>query len=102
MVWRCSYGVINCPICKRHSEEVAERQEKEKRLKRIQDQLQAGRVKVKFKNGKPVFEGLTVEERAGASDDCILHALMVSGSATARAAIARAEQLSGRATQLNR
>lgn len=46
--------------------------------------------------GAVAFDGVTEEERDGVTDACVYRMLMVSGSALARAAIARAEQMAGR------
>lgn len=60
--------------------------------------LKANRVKVVIdkKTGAVAFTGLTEEERDGVTDACAYRRIMVSGSAMALAAIARAEQLAGR------
>lgn len=42
------------------------------------------------------FEGWNEEERSGVSDACAYRLIMVTGSALAKASIARAEQLAGR------
>lgn len=56
-----------------------------------------GRVKVVVgPQGAVAFEGLDDTDRDGVTDACIYRRLMVSGAATVKAAIARAEQLSGR------
>jgi hypothetical protein len=58
--------------------------------------LAARLVKVRVgPQGAVAFDGLTDEERAGVTDACIYRRIMVSGSALARAQIARAEQLAG-------
>jgi hypothetical protein len=63
----------------------------------VSDALAAGRVRVKVgPQGAVAFEGITAAERDGLTDACIYRRVMVSGSALARAAIARGEQLSGR------
>jgi hypothetical protein len=46
--------------------------------------------------GGIAFDGLSDAERDGVTDACAYRRLMVSGSALAKAAIARAEQLAGR------
>lgn len=59
--------------------------------------LAVGRVKVKVgPQGAVAFVGLSDEERDGVTDACIYRRVLVSGSALARAAVARAEQLAGR------
>lgn len=66
-------------------------------LKRIDAAIVAGRAKVKVGfQGAFALSGLTDEERDGVTDACAYRRLMVSGSALARAAIAKAEQLAGR------
>lgn len=60
--------------------------------------LAAGRIKVKIgPQGAVFFEGLTATDRAGVTDNCLLRRLYVEGSALAKAKIAQAEQISGRA-----
>jgi hypothetical protein len=59
--------------------------------------LASGRLKAKVgPQGAVAFVGLTDAERDGVSDACCYRQLMVHGSALAKAAIARAEQLAGR------
>ncbi len=59
--------------------------------------LASGRVKVKISpTGAVAFIGLTDEERDSVTDACAYRRVMISGSAMAKAAIARAEQLAGR------
>jgi hypothetical protein len=59
--------------------------------------LTSGRVKPKVgPQGAIAFEGFTAEERDGVTDACAYRRLMVTGSALAKAAIARAEQIAGR------
>jgi hypothetical protein len=59
--------------------------------------LATGRVKAKVgPQGAVAFDGLTTEERDGVTDACAYRQLMVHGSALAKAAIARAEQIAGR------
>ncbi len=60
--------------------------------------LATGRVRAKIgPQGGIAFVGLTDEERDGATDNCLYRRILATGSATAKAAIARAEQLAGRA-----
>jgi hypothetical protein len=62
---------------------------------RLSQGLTAGRIKAKVgPQGAIAFEGFT--ERDGVTDACAYRRLMVQGSASARAAVARAEQLAGR------
>lgn len=59
--------------------------------------LVSGRVVAKVgPQGAIAFDGLSDAERDGVTDACAYRRLMVSGSALAKAAIARAEMLSGR------
>jgi hypothetical protein len=59
--------------------------------------LASGRVKVKVgPQGAVAFIGWADAERDGVTDACAFRRLMVEGSALAKAAIARAEQLAGR------
>ena len=60
--------------------------------------LAAGRIKpvVNKATGAIAFDGITAEERDGVTDACAYRRLMVSGSALAQQAIARAEQIAGR------
>jgi hypothetical protein len=63
---------------------------------RLAKGLAAGTVKaVVGPQGAVAFTGLTDWERDGVTDACAYRRVMASGSALARAAIARAEQLSG-------
>ena len=64
---------------------------------RLANALTTGRVRVKIgSTGGVAFDGLTDQERDGVTDACAYRRIMATGSATAKAAIARAEQLSGR------
>jgi hypothetical protein len=59
--------------------------------------LASGRVKARVgPQGAIAFEGWSKTERADVTDACAYRRLMVSGSALAKAAIARAEQIAGR------
>jgi predicted RNA-binding protein YlxR (DUF448 family) len=63
----------------------------------IEERLKARLVRVRVgKQGAVAFDGVSEQERRGITDACIYRRLMVSGSALARAQIARAEQLAGR------
>jgi hypothetical protein len=64
---------------------------------RLSDALAAGRVKPTIgPQGAIAFVDWNDSERDGVTDACAYRRLMVSGSALAKAAIARAEQLAGR------
>ena len=54
------------------------------------------KVIVDKKTGAIFFDGMTTQERRGVTDGCAYRQLMVSGSASAKQAIARAELLAGR------
>jgi hypothetical protein len=59
--------------------------------------LASGRIKARVGvQGAIAFEGWSDAERDGVTDACAYRRLMVSGSALAKAAIARAEQMAGR------
>jgi hypothetical protein len=64
---------------------------------KLSSALASGQVKVAIgPQGAVAFVGWTDTERDGISDACAYRRLMVSGSALAKAAIARAEQVAGR------
>lgn len=66
-------------------------------VKTLDDALKTGRVTIKVgPQGAIAFVGLTDEERNGVTDACAYRRLMVSGSALAKTAIARAETIAGR------
>jgi len=54
------------------------------------------RVIVDKRTGAVAFDGMTPQERGNVSDACTYRMIMQSGSALAKQAIARAEQLAGR------
>lgn len=59
--------------------------------------LQARRVRVVIgPQGAVAFQGLTDQERDGVTDACAYRRIMATGTAVARAEIARAEAMSGR------
>ncbi len=59
--------------------------------------LQARRVRVVIgPQGAVAFQGLTDQERDGVTDACAYRRIMATGTALARAEIARAESMSGR------
>lgn len=63
----------------------------------LDELIRKGKVAVKVgPQGAVAFNGMTDSEKDGVTDACAYRRLMVSGSATAKAAIARAEQLAGR------
>ena len=64
---------------------------------RLATALATGRVKPKIgPTGGIAFIGLTDEERDGVTDACAYRRILATGSALAKQAIARAEQLAGR------
>jgi hypothetical protein len=64
---------------------------------KLSEGLASGRIKAKVgPQGGIAFEGFAGDERDGISDACAYRRIMVSGSALAKAAIARAEALAGR------
>ena len=70
-------------------------------VKTITDKLSAllasGKVRAKVgPQGAVAFEGWDEKDRDGVTDACGLRRILVSGTALARAQIARAEQLAGR------
>jgi hypothetical protein len=69
-----------------------------KAVAKLSEGLAAGRIKAKVgPQGAIAFEGFAEVERDGITDACAYRRLMVSGSPLARAKIAQAEQLAGRA-----
>lgn len=65
---------------------------------RLASGLMNGRIKPQIgPTGAVAFQGLTDQERDGVTDNCAFRRLMAEGPALAKQAIARAEQLSGRA-----
>jgi len=68
-----------------------------KAVDRLSAGLASGKVKPKISpNGAVAFEGFAEAERDGVTDACAYRQVMVYGSALAKVAIARAEQLAGR------
>lgn len=65
---------------------------------RLSQYLASGRVKTVIgPTGAVAFTGLTDDERDGVTDACMYRRIMATGSALAKAAVAKAEALSGRA-----
>lgn len=77
---------------------IQERAEEVRRaITRINQGLVTGRIKaVVGPQGAIAFTGLRDEERDGVTDACAYRRIMATGTALAKAAIARAEALSGR------
>lgn len=68
-----------------------------KAAERIDKLLASRRIKMKVgPQGAVVFTGLTDTDRDGMTDACIYRMITRSGSAAAKMAISRAEQLAGR------
>lgn len=64
---------------------------------RIAAGLSQGRIKPRIgPQGAIAFDGITNEERDGVTDACAYRRIMVTGSAMAKQAIAKAERLAGR------
>jgi hypothetical protein len=71
--------------------------EVKKAVEKLSVALAMGRVKAKVgPQGAIAFVGWTDAERDSVTDACAYRRIMVSGSALAKAAIAKAEQLAGR------
>jgi hypothetical protein len=70
-----------------------------KRMRQLDGMIASGRLKMSVRGGKPVFQGIPESERDGISDACIFHTLSNTGSAAARIALARAEQLQGKVSR---
>lgn len=103
-MWVCSFGVPECPICKRNRESLEDALKQQEKAKAIVERAQRGliagsvTVKVDRLTGKVTFTGIAQADRqAGASDECLLRAIRVSGSALAYAKIETAQRLAGRA-----
>ena len=66
-------------------------------VERLQKQLAAGTVKAKVgAQGGIAFVGWAERERDGVTDACAYRRIMRTGSATAKTALMRAEQMAGR------
>jgi hypothetical protein len=66
-------------------------------IARLSQAMAAGRVKVKVgSQGAVALEGWDTTSRDGITDACAIRQIMKHGSATAKMAIERAEQLAGR------
>lgn len=65
---------------------------------KVSSKLATGKVQVVIdrRTGAVAFRGMSEEDRDGLTDACIYRRIMVTGSALAKQAIARAEQLAGR------
>jgi len=73
------------------------REEVTKAVARIVSLLVSGKAKAKVgPQGAIAFDGISAEDRDGVTDNCAYRRIMSTGSALARATIAKAEQLAGR------
>jgi hypothetical protein len=67
-------------------------------VSKLAQALAAGRARAKVgPQGAIAFEGWSEQDRDGVTDACAYRRIMVSGSALARAKIAQAEMIAGRA-----
>lgn len=87
-----------CDTILRNRQTLSERKaEVKKAITALDKLLQSKKAKaVVGPQGAIAFQGWDNQERSGVSDACAYRLIMVSGSALAKAAIARAEQLAGR------
>jgi hypothetical protein len=87
-----------CDTRRTSSQTIQQRAEEVRQaVKALDAALVNGRASVKVgPQGAITFVGLTDEQRDGITDACAYRRLLVSGSALAKAAIARAEALAGR------
>lgn len=88
-----------CDTKLKANQTLSQRSEEVRRAAALVDRLLVGR-KVQVKvgpQGAVTFLGLTDTDRDGMTDACIYRRITQSGSAAAKMAIARAEQLAGRA-----
>jgi hypothetical protein len=87
-----------CDTKLREGQSLAQRKaEVREALAKLNQAIIAGRVKpIVGPQGAITFAGWADAERSAVTDACAFRMLMVSGSALAKAAIARAEQLAGR------
>ncbi len=87
-----------CDSVKNPNQSLQERNEEVRRsLQRLEQALQAGRVKIKIgPTGGVAFEGWSKEDRDGVTDVCAMRTLSAQNSWALRQAVQRAEQLQGR------
>lgn len=88
-----------CDTKTRPGQTLAQRKESVRAtVERLARGLASGKVGVKVgPQGAVAFTGLSMEERDGVTDACAYRRIMSTGSTMAKLAIARAEQLAGRA-----
>lgn len=87
-----------CDTMRKRNQSVAQRiAEVRKRVTVVDKMLAARKVTAKVgPQGAITFTGISAEDRDGMTDACIYRMIIRSGSASAKMAIMRAEQLAGR------
>lgn len=87
-----------CDTMRKRNQTVAQRvDEVRKRIKVVDKMLAARKVTAKVgPQGAITFTGISAEDRDGMTDACIYRMISRTGSASAKMAILRAEQLAGR------
>lgn len=87
-----------CENVRRPNQSLTERiEEVRKAIARFSAGLAAGTIKARVgPQGAIAFDGISAADRDGVTDACAYRQIMVSGTALAKAAIARAEALAGR------
>lgn len=87
-----------CETRRKRGQSIQQRAEEVKKVVTLLEQaIAARRVKITVgPQGAIAFQGLTAEERDDVTDACAYRRIMATGSALARAEIARAEAMSGR------
>lgn len=87
-----------CETRLKNRQTLQERKEEVKKVvTQIDQAIAARKVRVKVgPQGAIAFEGITEAQRDGVTDACVYRRIMTTGSALARAEIARAEQMAGR------
>jgi hypothetical protein len=87
-----------CDTIRKPNQSLSQRvEEVKKRVTAVDRLIAARKVTVKVgPQGAIVFDGISQEDRDGMTDACIYRMLTRSGTAAARMAIQRAEQIAGR------
>lgn len=87
-----------CDTTPRKGQTLTQRKEEVREvLARVARGLVTGKITAKVgPQGAIAFAGLLENERAGVTDACVYRLLMVTGSAQAKLALMKAEQLAGR------
>jgi hypothetical protein len=87
-----------CDTKLKQGQSISERAEEvRKAVSALDKALQSRRARVVIgPQGAIAFEGLSADERDGVTDACAYRRIMATGTALARAEIAKAEQMSGR------